>query len=120
METKAASRNDDSSAATNAAPPNTTTSEGVEKVIGRPSNMRTHDAPITASLTLLANQHRTIVVGMPPCSSATRWAGSAAANTIHQRWIGTSSSTASKTALGGHSAEMGSGGNVKASPNRAA
>src|SRR4029078_10281330 len=81
--TNAASRNDEAKAATKAATMNALTSRSVANVSGcRRSNCR-QAAPIIASDMLLTNQQRTIAIGTPPCSSASRRAGTDAAPHTH-------------------------------------
>ena len=59
--------------------------------------LRTHTAPIRASLTLLTDQHSTIPSGTPPCSSANRCTGKTAGRMIHQQRAGASSSAARRS-----------------------
>jgi hypothetical protein len=121
MRTSAASRNDESSGAASPAP--RMKMPRLRRLSSRNvpgTKLRTSPAPISASLQLLTNQPRTIAVGTPLCSSTARCAGSAAASSHHQFRVGASSSTATSSAFGGHSVEVGCGLRVKVKPRCAA
>jgi hypothetical protein len=118
--TNAASRNEETKDANNAPKSmNATTWCSRSKLKGPRIDARISAAPTNASNALLMNQHNTMRSGTPPCSSAAIWARNAAHNSNGHERGRASSSTASKIALGGHSADIGWGFRVSANPSLA-
>ena len=65
------------------------------------------DAPIRASLQLLTNQHRLIVIGIFALSCTKRCAGNAASRRYHHERVRESNNAASRIEFGGQRVETG-------------
>jgi hypothetical protein len=75
-------------------------------LVGR-TNFPMQNAPIKASLVLVASQAAAVERGTPAWSCASKWAGTTASSSAHHTLRGANSRRAKKIALGGQKAEFG-------------
>jgi hypothetical protein len=85
--------------------------------VGR-TNCPIQNAPIKASLTLVASHAAAVQIGTPASSWARKCAGTTVIRSAHQTRRGASRKAASRTAFAGQNAEFGCPAGVKANPTR--